>query len=148
VKRTPTSVIAAAIAAGALLAGMVGTSSASPQKRVRGPHQFSSPSDNIGCELARRFVRCDIMEHRWTSPPKPPDCEADYGGGLAVGAHGKGDFFCAGDTALDPAAATLHYGHTIRDGVIRCTSRATGMTCHNDRTGHGFFLSKESYRRF
>ena len=39
----------------------------------------------------------------------------------------------------------LGYGTSwARDG-FRCTSRAVGLTCTNTR-GHGFFLSRESWR--
>jgi hypothetical protein len=53
---------------------------------------------------------------------------------------------CAGDTALG-AKNVLAYGRTWQRGPITCTSRVTGLTCRNAR-GHGFFLSRESWRRF
>jgi uncharacterized protein DUF6636 len=137
-----------ALAAVGLAVGLAGPSAAIPTKCVHGLHQFQSPSGNIGCEIARRVVRCDIKSRAWTPPPKPANCDLDYGQGLAVGRHGKGSFVCAGDTALDPSAHKLRYGRSIRDARMRCVSKRTGMRCANHRTGHGFFLSRESYRRF
>lgn len=127
---------------------MVGTSSAGAAKRAHGFHQFQSPSHNIGCEIVKHFVRCDIKSRDWSPPPPPKSCPLDYGQGLEVGRHGKGDFVCAGDTALDPQAKVLGYGHSIRVGPMGCASKTAGMTCKNHATGHGFFISAQSYRRF
>ena len=40
---------------------------------------------------------------------------------------------------------TLPYGKTWHQGVFTCTSRANGLTCRNP-TGHGLFISRESWR--
>jgi len=42
-------------------------------------------------------------------------------------------------------ARVLDYGTTWSGGGVRCTSAATGLTCRN-RSGHGFFLSRERWR--
>jgi hypothetical protein len=55
---------------------------------------------------------------------------------------------CAGDTVLDPAARVLAYNTVTAVSVFRCQSATDGMTCTNTRTGHGFFLSIQSYRTF
>jgi hypothetical protein len=106
---------------------------------------FSSPSRNIGCYLARDGVRCDIAKRTWSPPRKPASCHLDYGQGIALTARAR--FVCAGDTALG-AKRTLAYGHTIRAGHYSCTSSATGMTCRNRVTGHGFTLARQRYRIF
>lgn len=108
---------------------------------------FQSPTGNIGCYISTSYTRCDIAVHDWPTPPKPANCDVDYGGGLDVGLHGRGGFVCAGDTALHQGPV-LAYGKRRSAGRFTCTSRAVGMTCRNRRNGHGFFLSRQSYRRF
>jgi hypothetical protein len=41
----------------------------------------------------------------------------------------------------------LGYGRTWRVGGIRCASAPSGLTCRN-KTGRGFFLSRERWRTF
>ena len=108
---------------------------------------FQSPSKNIGCYIDSSAVRCDIRVHSWTAPPKPSYCDVDWGGGMAVGKKHRGGFVCAGDTTLN-AGPVLAYGSSRSEGRFTCTSRESGMTCRNRRNGHGFFLSRDSYRRF
>jgi hypothetical protein len=110
--------------------------------------QFQSPSKNIGCAGDGRYVRCDIRERDWSPPPKPASCDVDYGQGAAISRRGKrGSLVCAGDTALG-AGRVLAYGRTRRLGNgLRCKSLKSGMRCVNSR-GHGFKLSRESYRLF
>lgn len=108
---------------------------------------FGTPSGNIGCRLATKYARCDIKEHEWTAPPKPAFCDVDWGGGLAV-SEKRASVVCAGDTAFDLSAPVLAYGARARRGDILCISREAGMTCKAPRTGHGFFLSKQTYRLF
>jgi hypothetical protein len=109
---------------------------------------FQSPSGNIGCVITKQAVRCDIREHTWPTPPRPPDCDVDYGGGVQVGRNDAGSYVCAGDTALDPSSDVLGYGDRISKGVIRCASKPKGMRCVNIDTKHGFFLSRDVVRLF
>ncbi len=107
---------------------------------------FSSPSGNIGCFIDRAFVRCDIRHKDW-DVPRPKGCELDFGQGLTVSRRARrGRVVCAGDTALT-GAHPLAYGKRIRRGGNRCTSRVSGMRCTN-RRGHGFFLSRQRFKRF
>jgi hypothetical protein len=95
-------------------------------------------------------ARCDIKQRAWRPPPTPSSCPpvVNYGQGLIVSGSGPGQLVCAGDTTLDPAAATLPYNVDTLVGSFRCQSRTTGMTCANTATGHGFFISFGSYRPF
>jgi len=95
-------------------------------------------------------ARCDINHRDWSPPPHPSSCPpvVDFGQGLEVGGTGSGQFVCAGDTAMDPSAAELAYGSASVEGAFRCVSATTGMTCTNTATGHGFFISIQSYRMF
>ena len=128
---------------GALAAALV-AAAASPAVAFTG---FVSPSHNIGCVISKQYVRCDIRNHSWQSPPKPQSCELDYGGGVAVDKSGRAQFLCAGDTTLNSGPA-LEYGDSVQRGRFRCVSQETGMRCVNKRNGHGFFLAKQRYSLF
>jgi hypothetical protein len=108
---------------------------------------FDSPSGNIGCVMESRSVRCDIGDHDWAAPPKPKNCELDYGGGVAVGLGGRAGFVCAGDTTLH-SGPPLAYGKSQSLGRFRCASEEAGMRCVNRRNGHGFLLSRQRVRLF
>ena len=116
-------------------------------KALEGLVNFRSPSGNIGCGLDGDVARCDIAKRDWSPPPKPASCDGDYGQGLRISRSGsRGCFVCAGDSALS-GRRTLRYGISLRRGSITCTSRLSGVTCKN-RRGHGFRVSRQSYRRF
>jgi hypothetical protein len=108
---------------------------------------FQSPSGNIGCYMDGTSVRCDIVKRAWTPPPKPPSCELDWGQGVAVGRHGKAEFVCAGDTAINEEQV-LGFGESISRGRFRCVSKETKMKCLNERSDHGFKLSKQRVKLF
>jgi uncharacterized protein DUF6636 len=108
---------------------------------------FHSPSGNIGCVMDKSGVRCDIRNHDWPTPPKPKNCELDYGGGVFVGKHHRASFICAGDTTLGSGHA-LPYGQSKSLGRFRCVSLESGMRCKNRGNGHGFFLSREKVRLY
>ncbi len=115
----------------------------------QGPRYFETPSHNIGCYVSAHDARCDIRERAWSPPPEPASCRKiglDYGQGIVVGPH-RAEFVCAGDTALG-GHAVLGYGQAAVRGSIQCRSAANGITCTNLGNGHGFFLSRESYRTF
>lgn len=132
--------ISLAVAAVALL-GLATAATASAFK------EFQSPSKNIGCVMSEESVRCDIRDHSWPTPPKPKNCELDYGGGVAVDTSGKAQLICAGDTALG-VGPVLSYGSAITKGRFRCFSGENGVRCVNRRNHHGFVLSKQSYKLF
>lgn len=110
---------------------------------------FRSPSGNIGCVMYEGGARCDIRKREWSPPERPANCpeQVDFGQGLTVSHTGKASFVCAGDTALDPSAAQLAYGEASELGGTQCISRSTGVTCAN-HSGHGFFISAQSYKLF
>jgi hypothetical protein len=142
----------AAIAAFTVTASLALTGSAAASHF--GSKQFQSPSHNIGCVMVKApanqgggEARCDIAEHSWTAPPKPHSCELDWGFGVVVGNHHKGDYVCAGDTALHQGPV-LDYGDSIKFGGFKCKSNVQSMRCHNKQTGHGFSLSREQAKLF
>ncbi|MBM2617616.1 hypothetical protein JIG36_18845 [Actinoplanes sp. LDG1-06] len=108
---------------------------------------FRTPSENIYCALTESEVRCDIVRKTWSAPVKPADCELDWGNGLVV-TGGKVVFTCAGDTLLGSAESTLKYGEALRAGTVRCDSESVGLTCKDEKTGHGFTLASAQYEIF
>ncbi|HVW46870.1 MAG TPA: DUF6636 domain-containing protein [Solirubrobacterales bacterium] len=118
-------------------------------KRVLHLRTFRTPSGNIGCAMYQGGARCDIRKRDWKPLPRPAKCpqQVGYGQGLEVAARGEAGFVCAGDTALDPTASSLTYDTASRVGGSECISRTDGVTCVN-QSGHGFFISIQSYQVF
>jgi hypothetical protein len=108
---------------------------------------FTSPSGNVGCYLDPSAARCDISERDWPSPPRPADCEFDYGQGINLAAGAAPNFVCAGDTALG-GGNPLGYGQSVSAGPLRCDSAETGITCIDSMTKHGFAIARERYQLF
>ena len=110
---------------------------------------FQTPSHNIACVGDAHYIRCDTRYATKYSQPKykPRGCDLDWGP-LSMGPRGKAGVICAGDTALDPASTVLAYGERTRQGSIVCESAQAGVTCTNEASGHGFFLSRESWHTF
>lgn len=132
-----------------LLAAAVTLTAAAPA--MASSASFMSPSGNIGCIVASdQGARCDIQNRDWAPGARPKGCPSftDYGQGLWVTKKGRGHVVCAGDTALSNGGPVLVYGKSRSVGRYTCTSRTSGMTCRNRRTGHGFRIAKQSYRLF
>jgi hypothetical protein len=109
---------------------------------------FRLPSGNVGCTVAEGTARCDVRSFSYTPPPKPRDCDLDWGDALDVAEGGSAGFVCHGDTAADPASPVLDYGRSTSVGGLVCTSAPSGVTCTAVATGHGFALSRDGYRLF
>jgi hypothetical protein len=130
-----------------------GTPAADENQQV--PVGFKTPSNNIYCQFDEgvhgdvpSYLRCDIKESYGPLPPRPADCDLDWGGAYAVYEEDRpGELFCHGDTTIDDALPTLLYGNVWRRGNIRCKSERIGLTCIN-ALGRGFFLSRDSQRLF
>ncbi|MGZ8695623.1 MAG: DUF6636 domain-containing protein [Gaiellaceae bacterium] len=111
---------------------------------------FRTPSKNISCAYYPASVsgtavfRCDLLSG--LKPRPRTKCEVD-GTGASMGPRGRAGPTCAGDTVYDPRAPVLAYGSTWTLAGLSCTSKQTGLTCRN-RDGHGFFLSRASWRVF
>jgi hypothetical protein len=88
-----------------------------------------------GCYLDVDYVRCDIGEADWSPPPRPADCEYDYGQGITIVPGGRAEFVCAGDTGLAPDGTALAYGQSISAGVLQCDSAESGITCRASTLG-------------
>ena len=108
---------------------------------------FISPSGNVGCILDTDYARCDIVDRDWNPPPRPADCEFDYGQGIGIASGEKAAFVCAGDTTLGGEKA-LAYGQSITRGQLRCDSSENGISCRDAGTGHGFSIARQVYQLF
>ena len=132
--------------AAALLVGV------GPASGASGATTFRMPSGNIYCayehySFAPIDLRCEIRSGVKPLPPHPQTCNADWGAGYAMRQTGLPYVLCISDTIYDPKARVLAYGTTWRGGAFTCTSKTTGLRCTN-RSGHGFFLSREHSYRF
>jgi hypothetical protein len=105
---------------------------------------FRTPSKNIFCVMTSKSVRCDILRRNWQPPPKPSDCELDWGLSLHID-NGRAGFLCAGDSVISEAKTTLEYGHGLRAGNLLCDSESTALRCADEKTGHGFTLAVAQY---
>jgi hypothetical protein len=108
---------------------------------------FVSPTGNVSCMIDADWARCDIIDRDWEPPPRPADCEFDYGQGISLAPGGPAEFVCAGDTAFG-ADEVLPYGESITAGPLRCESAESGITCRDDQSGHGFSISRQAYQLF
>lgn len=123
---------------------LVGVALAVPMPGVR------TPSHNITCAATPAALHCDIaqasyrarLQKRCIAPPTGLDWH-----GFELTPKGKGAVTCSGGIlVMGPVRyVTLGYGRTWHYGPYTCKSRVTGLTCTN-RTGHGLFLSRASYR--
>ena len=121
---------------------------------------FKTPSSNIVCDYfihigsraSESNVGCVIKSGLRPAPPRRPCQDGGYAGDrVYLGVTGGVQVpSCAGDPGpyvnVD-RARVLAYGKTWSGGGFRCTSALTGLTCRN-KSGHGFFLSRERWRRF
>ena len=107
---------------------------------------FRTPSKNIYCAYFGS-LRCDIKSGLKPKPAKPHGCDFDWGQTYVLARVGRARIGCVSDSVFDPSAAALAYGKTWRRGSIACISRRSGLRCTN-RSGHGFFMSRQRSQRF
>jgi hypothetical protein len=106
------------------------------------------PSRNIGCIFSQspRYVRCDVRTGLRPPPPRPSSCDLDWGYGLEMTLVSRPKTLCAGDTTLGQGPV-LAYGASLEIEGFTCVSQRVGLRCTN-RARHGFFLSRERWRKF
>jgi hypothetical protein len=114
---------------------------------------FRTPSGNIHCMAwtdpqSPPALRCDIREIDDELPPRPADCDLEWGRSFEVEAHGNTAMrICVGDSTFDPQHPVLAYDRTWRAWQFTCASKQNGLTCRN-ADGHGFFLSRRMQSLF
>ena len=123
------------------------TSAAPADREVYELSGFISPTGNVACMIDADWARCDTIDRNWSPPPRPADCEFDYGQGISLAPGESAQFVCAGDTAFG-TDEVLPYGDSITAGVLRCESADAGITCRDTQTSHGFSISQQAYQLF
>jgi hypothetical protein len=141
--------IVVTILAAAGLAAILATASQAGQ-RVPG---FRTPTGNIKCLYVTPpgMMLCTVDRAAYAKTLQDR-CMAPGGAGLdwhgfTLTATRKATISCSGGILYNgrPSYVTLRYGNTFRRGAFACTSRASGVTCRS-RSGHGLFLSRQSWR--
>jgi hypothetical protein len=100
---------------------------------------FKSPSGNVTCVMSTAgggFAQCELR-----SMPRR--------GGFLVPRSGRvSRYDVAGFDDLSGRRFVLGYGQSRSLTRFTCTSRASGMTCRNRVTRHGFTISRQRRRVF
>jgi hypothetical protein len=127
-------------------------STASPESTTvrTGPLMFvHTKNDDVACMATTEVARCDVLRPKWSPPPKPADCDGDWGTG-AVFVNDKGSVIhgCVTDSARGNDSHVLAEGRGIEVGQFVCDATASGMKCTDTKSGHGFEVSRASYRFF
>lgn len=111
---------------------------------------FRSPSGNIHCMFDAGFenvqpnIRCDILSIEGAVPPRPADCDLEWGRSFGIDTGGQsGQLICAGDTVMNDQYPVLGYGQVWQQSGFTCTSDEKGVSCFN-ALRHGFTLSRAS----
>ena len=136
-----------------LAAALAVTAGAAAKTHLPG---FHSPSGNIRCFLVPGrppVLRCQIRQAdyatRLTTHCASPPIGVDWAG-FELTPGRKGAVTCSGGVLYEPdrqvpVFVNQGYGTTWRRGAFACDSETTGVTCRN-RTGHGLFISRASWR--
>jgi hypothetical protein len=114
-----------------------------------------TPTGNIRCfyvPAKPAHLLCDIRSAEYARHEQDA-CQARAGldwHGWEVYATRRTITVCSGGILYNanrnrPVYTTLAYGRTWRFGAFTCVSRASGLTCATG-TGHGIFLSRQSWR--
>jgi hypothetical protein len=110
---------------------------------------FKSPSGNIFCIATRDnfqgkttvSLSCELNQSSAKLPPKPSDCDLDWGKRFYMESRGKAIRGCHGDTIQNPTLPVLTYGKLWQVGGFRCDATVVRVRCINlDK--RGFELSK------
>jgi uncharacterized protein DUF6636 len=138
---------------------LLGGGSALAKQRLPTYGSFKTPSRNIVCGYTldvhgRASMECGIKSGL-KPPPHRIHCLAGDPNDKRLSLRDLGravPVLCAGDPGpllpqIEAKAHVLAYGTRIRIGGITCASAITGLTCRN-RSAHGFFLSRQSWRLF
>jgi len=109
---------------------------------------FRTPSGNIRCLLRSGSLECLILSGLKPAIRAAP-CNVDSYYGIALRQRERARPYraCLGgvDGPLAVEGPVLAYGRSWRRGSLSCLSRFAGLTCQS-LVGHGFFLSRASWR--
>jgi hypothetical protein len=132
-----------------ILFAQAGAAQGQPADRPTG---FRSPSGNIHCQAFKlddgASLRCDIRAMSNRPPPRPKNCDLEYGQAFEVtDKRVVAQRICHGDSVMDSSLPPLGYGATWQRYGFTCKSEPAGVTCSH-ATGHGFELSRGKQRVF
>jgi len=116
-----------------------------------------TPSGNISCFVVPghpSMLRCTVERAAYSAQLQQrcmTTATVDWHG-FELSPFRKGTFTCSGGILYNPDTqspryATLAYGKDWVRGPFTCYSRVDGLSCGN-HTGHGVFISRESWRRW
>jgi len=108
---------------------------------------FQLPSGNIHCALYDGILRCDVVNSTYPRPPRPRNCDLEWGDAVEIRARGPAQFLCHGDTLNDPRHPFLQYGTAWQGPGMTCTSAQNGLRCQNAE-GRGFEMARARLRFF
>ena len=118
---------------------------------------LKTPTGNIQCMIDDYgladgsyppFLRCDISEMTAPRPPRPKDCEFDWGSAFSITQEDEvGHRMCVSDSVASDQWEVLDYGAVWQQLGFTCRSERTGLTCFNAKH-HGFTLSRSSQKLF
>jgi hypothetical protein len=109
---------------------------------------FKTPSGNIYCLVEENDnLRCELSQNTAKLPPKPKDCDLDWGNSFVMDLKGKASRLCHGDTIANSNYPVLAYGKTWRSQGFSCLSKASGLTCTN-QAKKGWQISKTAQKLF
>src|SRR5262245_31070712 len=128
-----------AVFAAFMMSAQAGFAQAQPVDAATG---FRAPSGNIHCRAFKlddgAVLRCDIRQMANRPPPRPRNCELDYGQAFEVtDKNVAAARICHGDTVMDNALPPLPYGDTWQRYGFSCKSEQSGVSCVSAK-GHGF----------
>jgi hypothetical protein len=120
-----------------------------PSAHADSYYGFQSPSGNIDCAVGvlnnGGFAGCEVRDHTWAAPPRPPVCEGGWGDRIWMDQGSTPVLGCHTDTLRANGLQTLHYGETYSAATISCDSEPSGITCTDASTGHFFRIARDSY---
>ena len=112
---------------------------------------FKTPTGNIGCDLEDDWAGCGVISYiQDKTAGTAPDGDPQWwfiipsSGEATVGPRGDAPLFLDTSQPIE----VLEYGQIVYWGDTVCASESTGLTCWNAVTGHGAFMSRESYTLF
>jgi hypothetical protein len=91
------------------------------------------------------YATCEIRDHTWVAPPRPPVCEGAWGDRIEMYQGSPPALVCSSDTLRGSGLPTLTYGEKWSVKSITCDSEPAGMTCTDASTGHFFRIARDSY---
>ena len=94
-----------------------------------------------------RWAECPVSKQQFAAPKRPASCEYDWAPQFTLRAKATYGI-CRSDANDRDSTTTLQPGERAVDGPVTCVATADGIECRNARSGHGFTVSRASYRLF